>query len=279
MLPTGLHMYKKGHGVETDMKKLLIILILLLYTPLLAGDMQVCRINPAILGGGVVSSWTSGCPNASLLLCESFDGESLCTADYSSNCDNTDWVASVATPDYNNTNPLDGGTYALYLTTGAIAYHGVSATSPIYIYFKLKIPDIGSSTSYSYVIFYTSSTGNMNSQLFVKRSGSSIYLSVQSDGGSTVDTVGTLAVGTTYHVWYSYTKSSGANNATSTVAFSTDGTRPTSGDNYAASTNGVETSTVNRIHYRGFTYDSIKWVDIIVDKIRVDDAQIGDNPS
>jgi hypothetical protein len=90
--------------------------------------------------------------------------------------------------------------------------------------------------------------------------------------GSTT-TVGTVSAGTTYHVWCHYKKGSGAN-AVIDIAFSTDGLRPTSGNNFAQKTNGTSTSQVDRL----IVGPTLNTQTHIFDKVRVDDAQIGDNP-
>ena len=85
-----------------------------------------------------------------------------------------------------------------------------------------------------------------------------------------------MSTGTTYHVWVKYVKGSGSN-AVVEVGFSTDGTRPTSGGTFATQTSGG-TATVDTDRIM-FGQSSSNTVGAYFDKVRVDDAVIGDNPS
>ncbi len=87
-----------------------------------------------------------------------------------------------------------------------------------------------------------------------------------SNGSTTADTTGELAEGTTYHIFFSY-----ANGGSATVAFSTDGTRPTSGPNFATTT-GTATTDANRIVLGGANSDNQN--QLIFDQVWVDDEQI-----
>jgi hypothetical protein len=99
------------------------------------------------------------------------------------------------------------------------------------------------------------------------------HLRVQ--GSTTATTVGLVSAGTTYHIWLRYVKGTGAN-AIASIGFSTDGTRPTSGNNFAQFTTGDATlqADVLVIGGPGITTQEHIW-----DKVRVDDVVIGDNPT
>lgn len=92
-------------------------------------------------------------------------------------------------------------------------------------------------------------------------------------GGSATaaTTVSAMSGGTTYHVWWSCDATSSPE--TFTIAFSTDGVRPTSGNNYASAVSDTS-STQNNILLNP-VYTS---TDTIFDRVLVDDVQIGDNP-
>lgn len=111
--------------------------------------------------------------------------------------------------------------------------------------------------------------------------GPGVSAEVRTDGtlriGGSVNsptTVATMVADTTYHVWVQYIKGTGAN-AVYSVAFSTTGTKPTSGDNFTSATTGTETTdcTALRLHC-----ESSLTATVIFDKIRADDADIGDSP-
>jgi hypothetical protein len=84
-----------------------------------------------------------------------------------------------------------------------------------------------------------------------------------------------MSTGTTYHVWVHYVKGSGSN-AQSSVGFSTDGTRPTSGNKFTSYSNGTETADADNVRFMEEGGSNAR---AIIDKVRVDDATIGDNPS
>ena len=94
----------------------------------------------------------------------------------------------------------------------------------------------------------------------------------------TVTTAGAMSVGTTYHVWASVSTASTPESVT--VGFSTDGTRPTSGDTYASGTVEITDSTVlNNIrlgNMGGGAAPNAPWC--VIDRVLVAGSQIGDNP-
>lgn len=79
---------------------------------------------------------------------------------------------------------------------------------------------------------------------------------------------------TTYEVWVHYIAGSGAN-ARCSVAFSTDGTKPTSGNKFTEFTTGTETGGVTAVRFGSVTGAA---QDMRFDKMRVDDADIGTSP-
>jgi hypothetical protein len=100
-------------------------------------------------------------------------------------------------------------------------------------------------------------------------------LKVRAGGGTENTTVAALPAGTTHHIWCRYTKGTGSN-AFGLVAFSTDGIRPTSGNQYRDTTNGTATSDCTNVRF-GVT--SSGTFDLAIDKIRVSSSTIGNNPS
>lgn len=91
------------------------------------------------------------------------------------------------------------------------------------------------------------------------------------------NTISTVTNGGTYHVWYHYKKGSGGD-AVFGVAFSIDGTRPTSGNNFAEYTTSARTSQVTALELGDFPTGNNATYELIFDKVRVSASQIGDNP-
>lgn len=87
----------------------------------------------------------------------------------------------------------------------------------------------------------------------------------------------TMSSGTTYQVWIEYHNDNGANSFV-TMAFSTTGVRPTSGDNFVSAT-GVSTATqVSRVLIGRPGSENGSEIDFIMDHLLVDDEQIVDYP-
>lgn len=82
-----------------------------------------------------------------------------------------------------------------------------------------------------------------------------------------------MATNTTYHCWMEYKVSSGASDGYTRFAFSTDGTRPSSGDNYVNDGHNVTTQANN------FEIRMAGGANYIIDNILIDDEPIGDNPT
>ena len=95
-------------------------------------------------------------------------------------------------------------------------------------------------------------------------------LQAEHGGATGSSTVGTLSDGTTYHVWIHYNDTTDVCD----VGFSTDGVRPTSGDNFVSDTGGTVTTDAQKIVLGGGASDSSEIG--IFDRVYVDDAQIGD---
>lgn len=93
---------------------------------------------------------------------------------------------------------------------------------------------------------------------------------------SSATSVGALTNGGTYHIWFHCKNGpSGVLDA----GFSTDGTRPTSGDNFVQITGqAAPPAPTPIVSIRFFDLSYANTEEYILDKVRVDDAQIGDNP-
>jgi hypothetical protein len=84
-----------------------------------------------------------------------------------------------------------------------------------------------------------------------------------------------LSFGTNYHLFGRYSLGTGANSIVE-IAYSTDGTKPTSGTKYATATNLSYTSQAGRI-WLGF--NNTGNYDVIFDKVLVAATPIGSNPT
>lgn len=89
-------------------------------------------------------------------------------------------------------------------------------------------------------------------------------------GTITADTVGTMSDGTTYHVWVHYNNSGDI----SDVGFSTDGIRPTSGNNFAQVTTGDAITNATTVVLGGGASNFSE--EGLFDRLFVDDVQIDD---
>lgn len=92
-------------------------------------------------------------------------------------------------------------------------------------------------------------------------------------GGLNATTTDAMSVNTTNRIWVHYEKGTGAN-AIGSVAFSTDDTRPLSGNKFKSSTNGTGTTDVQtEVFGRAANATWTIWVD----KFRINPS-IGDSP-
>lgn len=90
------------------------------------------------------------------------------------------------------------------------------------------------------------------------------------DSTAFIDTVATISQDVTYYVWIHCVKGTGANGVLS-IAFSTDGSRPTSGTNFAQVSNGAVTVDFGQVLFEQSSVGSQTSV-IIFDDLYVDDA-------
>lgn len=89
-------------------------------------------------------------------------------------------------------------------------------------------------------------------------------------GGSA--TVNSLSTGQWYHVWGGYNASTGA----SYFTFSSDGTKPSSGDSYTTASQ-TGTADINNVRIQS-DFNTTAGPEINVDRVLVDDVTIGNNP-
>lgn len=249
-------------------KTLLTILILVSFAPTLwAGG----GATMMVVGGTAAAG---GAAPPSYIVSESFDGASACGDGSHTNCDNTWTVAGDGTIDFNRTAapaPLEG-TNSLHIeeaTTDTYIYISISAGSDPSAYVLMR-PVTLSNVAAKYAIMFTNGATPLCVMGFNADGGddtATVYARIGSTSGA--NAVTTINAGTTYHVWLDYSQT----NDTCTLAFSTDGTKPTSGDNYSQATAAI-TTDANLFHLRSDVADN----EFIFDKVRVDNVEISSNP-
>ena len=233
----------------------ILLLILLIASPAFAQD-KMARMNVAIMGGG--GNICSG-----YLVCQGFEGTG-----YDNSESWTESVPSGGTVNEDYTTVVLDGIQSLYVAAGI--------TVPAYTYTDLAA-DI--SHVYGYQMFRYSAS--LNDIVMLNSSGGTALGRIRIDanklvcydGGSTVTNTGatTLTVDTTYHLWWEYQKGTGANSIMR-AQISTTGTKP--GTNECEITTGADT-----LDFRRFViFLNEASVNLIVDKIRVDNTAIGSNP-
>lgn len=180
------------------------------------------------------------------------------------------------TPDWDFTPGLVG-TQSLRITgDGATAEYSTAPTftaiDEVWGYFIIKVVSAPSVTRF--IATFRDGTSSRGLFYATFSSASEFYFTAQAGGGSSVSTVAKGTYGNVYHVWIYAKKGSGANGI-ATIAFSSDGTKPVSGDNYAESTNGTFTQQLDRFRIGSGLAET---EEIIVDKMRVNNVNIPSNP-
>lgn len=186
------------------------------------------------------------------------------------------WVTASGSPNPAYTGEILLGTQSLRATeaaaAGRVRTEFSSGIDEVHAYFLFRRDGGGQPGGAR--TFFTFSTAGADSQQVAVQYGTTGALTIIC-GTANLTTVSGTSVDQTYHVWVGYTKGTGAN-AFAYVAFSTDGTKPSSGNQYREVTNGSSTNQVGRI-YLGLAATNAA-ADLIFDKVLVDDVAIGSNP-
>jgi hypothetical protein len=186
-------------------------------------------------------------PGVTYVLEENFEGTGIPSG----------WTAGNATHDYDYTTTALQGSQS-YRQTGAATSPSLTSTtftgaSTMEAYTRIRFISLPTA---AYRAFYLLNGTAECIRISVTATGA---VEVRAGGGTAVSTTDTMTTGVTYHLWCRYVAGSGAN-AFGSVAWSTDGTRPTSGNKYRESTNGTATLNPDRIRYgvaNGNTFDVI----------------------
>lgn len=176
------------------------------------------------------------------------------------NCDGTGtpsgWVDS-GTPNWDYTTTILQGTHSVLCGSGTSTYKTFATQSTAYGYCLLRVPTLPASVST--VCGFRATDTSARALVRVDASGN---VTIFANGSDSSACVTTMAANTTYHVWWSFTAS-----GTCSVAFSTDGTKPTSGNNFTSKTGG--TGTVERYILNSTT---------IFDRLLASTTAIGNSP-
>lgn len=248
------------------MKKLLYPLALwIAIAPLACLDAVPLHV---FLGGGVPAGGGGG-GGATYLLQENFE------ATGSPGYDTSTWTEAGSPDENTSTSGLSlQASECLYFNPAAATWSTTSPTytaqSTAYAYFLIRFSALPSGGTWT--LFQFRHSAGECGRVRVTNTGT---LSVRAGGGTDVATASGMSTGTTYHLWVKYVKGSGSN-AVVEAGFSTDGTRPTSGGTFATQTAGTATTDADRIMYGQASSNTVS---VYIDKVRVDDAVIGDNPS
>lgn len=219
------------------------------------------------LGGGVSGGGGGG--GATYLLEENFE------ATGSPGYDTATWTESGSPDENASTSGLSlQASECLNFNPAAATWNTTSPTftaqSTVYVYFLFRFASLPSGGTWT--MFQVRSTSAELARVRVNVSG---QIALRAGGGTEANLATSISTNTTYHGWLKYTKGTGVN-AVVEFGYSTDGTRPTSGGTYNTQTVGTATVDGDRIM---FGQTSSNTVGAYFDKVRVDDAVIGDNPS
>jgi len=186
------------------------------------------------------------------------------------------WSETAGTPDEDYTATVLLGSQSLFLDGSGSANQRTSCPTftgqtDVWYYFLWRPVTLTGSGTTTFC-----SVMNGTTELFQVQCSSAGALRVSGSVNSAA-TTSTVTVGNTYHVWVHYAADidGGAASALCSVAFSTTGTKPTSGNNYTAATTGTDTATSNNMR---FLVIGTTLTQNIYDHFLADDVSIGDNP-
>ena len=206
-------------------------------------------------------------PAATYLLNQNFEG-----TDYD-NSESWTETRNAGTVDEDYTTTVLAGSQSLLMTDAAFGLCTTvspswSAQTITYGYFMYRMAARPVSAT-SIAVLRSSASARVTIQII-----SSGAIRIYGDIGGTgtaATTVSAMNGATTYHVWWSCDATSSPE--TVTIAFSNDGIRPTSGNNFASATSDTTSTSNNLLLQPVYTSN-----DTIFDRVLVDDVQIGNNP-
>lgn len=210
---------------------------------------------PAFSGVSVVNNSTQ----SAYLVAENFEETGTPTA-------NT-WTTVAGSPNYDSaaagTSPNGGQYLQIPATSGGEVYVSISPVgTTVEIYCQFRFDNSASSTRISIFGVRDSSGNALATFRLVPSTG---VISVYANGADSSDSVSTMSINTWYHCWLRFQAS-----GTCTAAFSTDGTRPTSGNAFVSKTGGAGTPARGDFRFAGNNG--------FYDRVVISESTIGNNP-
>lgn len=189
--------------------------------------------DPAFVASLTVTAAASG---PTYLVEENFDGTGDPGAAWTEfGTSNWDYTTSPAPLEGTQSASCDGTAAAAYLN-----WNNGSGVDALEVFFLFHIPST-LEVSETLVYIYDSGATIVGYVLIHVGAVLRIY-----NGTAFAATTGTIAADTTYYIWVRWEKGTGADGFAS-VAFSTDGTRPNSGNNYKEVTTGTATAQAQQV--------------------------------
>jgi hypothetical protein len=193
------------------------------------------------------------------------------------------WGTAIGSPNYQYTGVILQGAQSLFVSSST------AQATWAYLNYSSSL-GVSCSECWTYFLFQFQILPNSQRQFFRLRDkdGNNDCSNIRMEtngrlttdqlGSNQVTTVGTLSPNTKYHIWTYYKKGAGTPaNGTSSVAFSTDGVRPTSGNNFVQTTSGVATLNADVIYF--FHPDGVSFSNVIDRVLMVTGSTaIPDNP-
>jgi len=229
-------------------------------------------VNGTLVNGNFVGTNATA---VTWILAEGFEGsnpDTLSNIGY----DNTGWrhddgYSPTPEPHFSTSGLGLSGTYCLRLNAqGDAPWHPLTAITEVWVYFKFRSSawnDAAANTIFALTPGWPDAKAHDHCGVWVN--GSPPVLYVKEGGTASTPSVGTMALNTTYHCWLYF-----KNDGHASFGFSTDGVRPTTGNNFTSMTNGEETGSIEGLS----PWVSIASVVFYYDDIRISATQIGDNP-
>lgn len=247
------------------MKRILIFILLTICFCARSANVTNFIAGNGIPGGSAITSTASGGGGGgyTYFLTENFEATGYDTAGWST-------FGGTPDPDYSTSGLSLEGSQCLHLNAAASQ---ISINkSDIYGYFQIRILTHTASVGTRQIFIGYNSTAQFGVGIDGTRH---LYVS-HGNGGPQQSTSDTVSDTTTYNVWFEYHKGTGAN-GTASACFSTTTTKPTSGSSFCSVSTG--TATVNLTLAVLYSDGSSVHKDCAIDKFRLSDSNIGDNPN
>ena len=168
------------------------------------------------------------------------------------------WTNS-GSPNWDYTATVLQGSESCLQTAGSSSYDTFTAVGTAYGYALIRVGTLPGST-----ITICGFRATDDSARALVRMNTSGQISIFANGSDSSFTVDSMSTGVTYHLWWNFIASGACD-----VGFSTDGTKPTSGNKFVTKTGG--SGTVGRYSIYGTT-------NVIFDRMLASTTAIGNSP-